>query len=62
MILERERKGGGEKEGKNIDLFHVFMHSLVQSCMCPVCADIESATLVNWDDILKKLSYLARVS
>ena len=31
----REREGGSKRE-KNINLlFHVLMHSLVDSCMCP---------------------------
>ena len=43
LILER-KKGRGEKERekererereRGINLFHLFMHSLVASCMCP---------------------------
>ena len=33
LVLEREER---EKErGRNIDLFHLLMHSLVDFCMCP---------------------------
>ena len=35
LILDSERKGGIERE-RNINLlFHLLMHSLVDSCMCP---------------------------
>ena len=48
LILER---GGGERE-RNINLLlHLFMHSLVASCMCP---DSRSnlQTLLYQDDVL----------
>ena len=58
LISERERKGEGER---NIALlFHFFMHSLVDSCMCPDWGSnlqpwCVGTTLVLW------LSYLAGV-
>ena len=46
---QRERERERERE-RNIDLlFHLFMHSLVASCMCP---EVEPATLVYLDDAL----------
>ena len=45
LILEKERE-------RNIDLlFHLFMHSLVVSYMCPD-QGIEPTNLVYWDDAL----------
>ena len=35
LIIERERKGEGGGEKHTDLLFHLFMHSLVNSCMCP---------------------------
>ena len=37
FFLEREKRGGGGKQReRNIYLlFHLFMHSLVDSCTCP---------------------------
>ena len=37
LILEREERGEGEGEGEGESdlLFHLCMHSLVDSCMCP---------------------------
>ena len=36
LILERERKRKGRQRERNLDLlFHLFMHLLVDSFMCP---------------------------
>ena len=36
LILEREEGGGREERERGINmLFHLFMNSLVDSCMCP---------------------------
>ena len=53
LILERGRE-------RNINvLFHLFMHSLVDSSMCP--DGIEPASLAHWDAFnSNQLRYLAR--
>ena len=33
-FLEREKKGEREREGGASIVFHLFMHSLIASCMC----------------------------
>ena len=45
----KERKS--EKERHTDLLFHLFMHSLVDSCMCPD-QGFEPTTLAYWDDTL----------
>ena len=49
VILEREE---GKRETDIDLLFHLFMHSLVDSCRCPDQPGMELGTLACWDIIL----------